>query len=79
VADESDKSPPDEPVPKIGRGRSRKLSYYFPPQQVISLFALIIGLIAVLALRDSCARGAGNFIKAFDAPPDGGAAVVPRP
>jgi len=70
----------DAPVPRLGRGRRRgKLSYYFPPQQVISLFALIIGLIAVLALRDSCSRGAGNFLKAFDAPPDGGAAVVPRP
>jgi hypothetical protein len=70
----------DEPVPRIGRGRSRRRwSYYFPPQQVISLFALIIGLIAVLALRDSCSRGAGNFIKAFDAPPDAGAAPVPRP
>jgi len=74
--------PPDDdaPVPKLGRGRHRgKWSYYFPPQQVISLFALIIGLIAVLALRDSCSRGAGNFLKAFDAPPDAGAAAVPRP
>jgi hypothetical protein len=70
----------DAPVPRIGRGRHRgKWSYYFPPQQVISLFALIIGLIAVLALRDSCSRGAGNFLKAFDAPPDAGAAPVPRP
>ena len=76
-----DADPDSEPVPKIGRGRHRRRwSYYFPPQQVISLFALIIGLIAVMALRDSCARGAGNFIKAFDAPPDGGpAGVVPRP
>ena len=86
MADPENKSQPpaqpddDAPVPKLGRGRRHgKLSYYFPPQQVISLFALIIGLIAVLALRDSCARGAGNFIKAFDATSDGGAAVVPRP
>ena len=69
-----------EPVPKLGRGRRRRgLGFYFPPQQVISLFALIIGLVAVLALRDSCARGAGNLLKAFEPPPDAGAAVVPKP
>ena len=70
-----------EPVPKIGRGRSRRRwSYYFPPQQIISLFALLIGLFAVLALRDSCSRGAGNLLKQFEElPPDAGARAVPRP
>jgi hypothetical protein len=83
VADDPKKTPPDAPdedVPRLGRGRRRKVKY-FPPGEVISIFALLIGLFAVIALKDSCARGAGGLLKAFDAPPDGGAAghTIPRP
>jgi hypothetical protein len=75
-------APPDDdaPVPRIGRGRHRgKWSYYFPPQQVITLFALLIGLFAVLSLRESCSRGAGNLLQQFEYRPDGGTAPVPKP
>ena len=69
----------DEPVPKLGRGRRRRKITYFPPGEIISIFALIIGLIAVVSLKDSCARGAEGLFKAFEAPLDAGAATVPRP
>jgi hypothetical protein len=65
-------------VPKIGRGRRRKI-VYFPPGEIISIFALIIGLVAVLTLKDSCARGAEGLFKAFEAPADAGTRAVPRP
>jgi hypothetical protein len=54
---------------------------YFPPGEIITIFALCIGLFAVLALRDSCAQGVENLFKAFDVADAGPAAApaVPRP
>lgn len=52
--------------------RRRRASYYFPPAQIIAIFALTIGLVAVVTLKDGCAKGAGNLLKAFEGPPDAG-------
>jgi hypothetical protein len=51
--------------------RKRRIGYYFPPAQIITMFALVIGLIAVVTMKDSCAHGAENLYKAFELP-DGG-------
>jgi hypothetical protein len=72
----------DDEVPKIGRGplfRRRRKPNYLPAGQIITIFALLLGLFAVVTMKDSCARGAENLFRAFDVPPDGGAAGTPVP
>jgi hypothetical protein len=56
----------NEDVPKIGRGRVRNL---FPMTSVVRIFALIVCLVAILALRKSCASGVAHFVTNFSPPP----------
>jgi hypothetical protein len=66
-------SPPPNPDDDLYLRRRRRLGYYFPPAQIIAIFALVITLVAIVALKDSCANGVGNLFRAFDVAPDGGA------
>lgn len=74
-------SPPAPPGPDddLAARRRRRLGYYFPPAQIIAIFALLIGLIAVVTLKDGCARGVENLFKAFDQPDAGPAPRNPMP
>ena len=44
------------------------------PREVMTIFALLICLFAVLALRTACSRGVANLFRAMEPPvaPDGG-------
>ncbi len=52
-------------VPHIGRGRLRPR---FPLAQLIQIFMLIVALVAVLMLRQSCASGVATWFNTV-APP----------
>jgi hypothetical protein len=56
----------EEEIPKIGRGPIRNL---FPMTSLVRIFALIVCLVAILALRTSCASGVAHFITGFSPPP----------
>ena len=62
----SDEQQEDDDVPKIGRGPVRNL---FPMASVVRIFALIVCLVAILALRTSCASGVARFVTGFSPPP----------
>ena len=73
-SDRDDKD--DEDIPRLPRGRGFKL----PMAQVMSILMLITCLIAVLALREGCAKGVANFFNNFDqAPPARDAATGNTP
>lgn len=49
---------PDPPVPRIGRGRMRPR---FPLVQLVQIMMLITALVAVLIMREGCAKGVSNW------------------
>lgn len=49
-----------------------------PAKELTTILALLITLIGVLALRQSCASSVGNLFRQFEVGPDAGR-VVPRP
>jgi len=48
------------------------------PREVMTIFALLLCLFAVLAFRTTCAQGVGNLFRAMEPPVtvDGGSAPV---
>jgi hypothetical protein len=73
----------DDPVPPSAYRLPPRKRTYFPPAEIISIFALCICLFAVIALKDSCATGVENMFKAFEVidagPAQPSAPAVPRP
>ncbi len=53
-------------VPRIGHGRLRPK---FPLAQLIQIFMLIVALVAVLMLRQSCASGVATWFNTVAPPP----------
>lgn len=79
MAKDDDPQRGDEEVPRIGRGRPR---FRLPQRELMAIFALLIMLFAVLALRKSCAGGVANLFKALepiDAGPPQPAPPAPPP
>lgn len=64
----------DEPVPKLPRGRFFRLA----GGQMMTIGLLLIALVAIIFMRNTCAGGAGKMLKAFDEPPQD-PSIVPTP
>jgi hypothetical protein len=70
---------PDEPVPKLPRGRGMKLSR----PELFRIGFTLITLIGVMVLTKPCAQGMSGFVMSMDGSGSGGTAVksttMPRP
>jgi hypothetical protein len=67
-----------DPYPNGMPRKRRGFLFYFPPRQVIAISSLIIALIAILGLRQSCSQGVGNLFKAMEAADAGPPPAPPR-
>jgi hypothetical protein len=77
MSDAPQQPDPDDDVPHVPRPRRRGFFFYFPHRQLVPLAALVIALIAILALRQSCAQGVAQLYRSMEPPPDGGPSVSP--
>jgi hypothetical protein len=66
-------SAPDDPVPRLSRGRGLRMRT--PDLVRIGMFATL--LVCLIALGRPCADGMAGFVESFSPPPDAAPAAAP--
>lgn len=49
---------PDEPVPRIGRGR---MLPRFPLAEIVRILMLLVALVVIFSMRNACGSGIANW------------------